>query len=169
MIDFSLKIYTMNKNASSNKTRLEQSVQLTVFIFKAGMALLITTAILTCIRPGISYVFNGKVEPVIPTHFPLLNEYETAGYACLAVFHLYLMFVFVLGTAGCDLGLSTFVIHAYTMSHLFRNAVNEFNVLAVNKKRDKRPKDIMAIRSSLNNLISMHADFIKSLHLNFMM
>lgn len=163
VIDFSLKIYRVNKNESPNKTLLEKSVHLTVFIFKAGMVLLITTAILTCIKPCISYIFIGTVEPIIPSHFPGINEHEIMGYACLAVFHVYIMFVFVIGTAASDLGLNTIVIHSFAMSHLFQNAVNEFNVLS---NKDKRHIDNMAVRASLNNLIAMHTDFIKLFYLH---
>lgn len=162
VIDFSLKIYRVNKNASPNKTLLGKSVHLTVFIFKAGMVLLIATAMLTCIKPCISYVFTGKVEPIMPCYFPGINELEITDYACLAVFHIYILFVFVIGTAASDLGLNTIVIHTFVMSHLFRNAVNEFNVL-INK--DKRHINNMAVRASLNNLIAMHTDFIKLFYL----
>lgn len=160
IIDFSLKIYQVNTNTSANKMRLQKSVNLTVFIFKAGMALLIMTAVLTCIRPCISYILTGKIENIIPAHFPGIDEENIKGYAFVSLFHVYLMFVFVIGTGASDLGLMTIVIHTYTMSHIFQNAVNEFNALA---DINKRHTDYKAIRASLNNLISMHNDFLKLL------
>lgn len=156
MSDFSLKIYRANKNSSPNKTRLQNSVNLTVFIFKGGMILLIATATLTCLKPCISYVLIGKVEPIMPTYFPFIDEQELIGYTCLAVFHLYIMFIFVIGTAASDLALMTLVIHTYTMSNIFQNAVNEFNGLGAITKRNNKH-----IHASLNNLILMHIDYIK--------
>lgn len=120
------------------------------------MVLLISTAALTCLKPCISYVLMGNVEPLLPTHFPLIDEHDIIGYACLAVFHLYIIFAFVVGTAASDLALMTLVIHVYSMSHIFQNAVNEFNGLVARTKRNNQ-----LIHGSLNNLILMHNDYIK--------
>lgn len=155
MSDFCLKIYKANTKSSPNKTYLGKSVKLTVFLFKNGMILLITTATLTSIKPCILYILTGELDPILPTHFPGINEQEAIGYTILAVFHLYIMFVFAVGTAGVDLSLMTFVIHTYTMSNIFKNAVNDLNGLIGLKARNND------IRSSLNNLILMHNDFIK--------
>lgn len=162
MCDFSMKIYRVNTNASANKTQLQKSVNLTVFIFKNGMVLLSTTAILTCLKPCISYLLTGELDTILPTKFPGINEQKIVGYSCLAVFHTYLSSVFVMGTAGADLGLMTLVVHSYTMSHIFRNAVNEFNALVAKNQRNTNTKNIHA---SLKNLILMHIDFIKLLKL----
>lgn len=98
------------------------------------------------------------METIIPSYFPLLNEHETFGYACLAVFHTYLMFAFVVGTAGCDFGLMVLVIQSYTLSQIFRNAVDEFNWLVAKNERNANTADV---RASLRNLILMHIDFVK--------
>ncbi len=158
LCDFAIKVYRVNKDTSANKKRLEKSVKMTVFIFKAGTALLIATAILTCIKPAISYLLMGKLEPIIPSYIPGINEEEPTGYACTAVFHFYILFVFVIGTAATDLGLMALVIHSYTMSHIFRNAVNEFNSLVAKNEGNTNTGHI---RASLNNLILMHIEFIK--------
>lgn len=122
------------------------------------MTLLIVTSCLTCVRPCISQFFSGKLEPILPTFFPGINESETVGYACLAAFHIYLLGVFAIGNAGSDLGLMVFCIHSYTMSKIFRNAVNEFNALMTKSERHRNASEIQA---SLNNLIQMHIDSIK--------
>lgn len=164
--EFSLKVYRANTNASPNKKRLQTSVNLTVFIFKNGMVLLSTTSILTCIRPCISYYLTGELDTILPTNFPGIDEKQIIGYTCLAVFHVYIMLVFVMGTAGADLGLMTLVIQSYTMSHIFQNAVNEFNALVGEKTRNKNNEEIGA---SLKNVILMHIDFIKltKIEINF--
>lgn len=127
------------------------------------MCLLITTAILTVIRPYVSYILFGKVEPMLPTHLPGINEENAVGYAALLIFHFYVVFLFVGGTAASDLSLMNFVIHCHTMSKLFKNAVYDFNILVKNNKPNTPNKDIHA---SLRNLILMHADLIKLLNSN---
>lgn len=154
--EFSLKVYRANTKPSANKTRLQKSVNLTVFIFKGGMTLLISTAILTSLRPCITYFLFGEVEIILPTTLPGINVHEAVGYTCLAVFHVYLLAIFVMGNAGADLGLMTLVLHTYAMSHIFQNAVNEFNSLVARTKRNNK-----LIHASLNNLILMHIDYIK--------
>lgn len=158
LVDFMVKVYGANKSTSANKNCLQKSVNLTVLIFKVGMVLLITTAILTCIRPCISYVFFGKVELIVPIYFPGIDETEIAGYSSIAALHVYILFIFVIGTAATDLGLMTVTIHSYTMAQLFRNAVNDFNSMVGNGKRNV---DTKFIQAALNNLIAMHIDFIK--------
>ncbi|XP_037039116.1 putative odorant receptor 83c [Bradysia coprophila] len=157
LCDFSLKVYRSNKESSHNKTQLEKSVHIIVFIFKGGISFLIATAILTALKPLITYCLIGKVETIIPTYFPALNEHETTGYICYAVFHTYLMFAFAVGTAGTDFGLRVLVLQSYTLSQIFRNAVDEFNSLVARNERDANTIDV---RTSLRNLILMHIDFV---------
>lgn len=192
LCDFLLKIYKTNTTSSPNKSCLEKSIKITVFIFKNGMLLLITTAILTSIRPCISYILIGELDPIMPTHFPGINDLEITGYIILAVFHLYIMFVFVIGTGGADLGLMTFVIHSFSMSVIFQNAVTELNGLLKFREINTFNKSILAsasrmitmstrnksfevannkhrrdrIHASLQNLILMHYDFIKLTKIN---
>lgn len=160
------------------------------------MFLLITTAILTSIRPCISYILIGELDNIMPTHFPGINDKEITGYVIVAVFHLYILFIFVIGTAGSDLGLMTFVVHSYAMADIFQNAVNELNGLIRSKKintsdENMHPSDTrtismpisntnfeanskslhlrVRISASLQNLIWMHYDFIKSMKPNLCM
>lgn len=129
------------------------------------MSLLIVTAILTSLKPLISYIFIGQLDTVLPVYFPGINEQEIIGYTVLALFHVFLLFIFAVGTAGCDLGLMTFVVHCYAMSHLYQNSVNDLNGLIKRNKQNASDKD-KDIRASLDNLIMMHNDFIKCLKLN---
>lgn len=156
--DFCLKIYRANTESSPNKELLAKSVNITVFIFKNGMLLLVTTATLVLVKPRISYVRNGILDPILPTHFPGINEGGVTGYTILSLYHMYIVFVFVIGTAGCDLFLMTLVVHCYTMSQIFLNFVNEFNALIQTPKRNKSNADVCIF---LENLILMHNDFIK--------
>ncbi|KAJ6634760.1 hypothetical protein Bhyg_13339 [Pseudolycoriella hygida] len=160
LCNFCLKMYKANRNAGRNKTSLGKSAKITSLLFKCGMVILSTTAILTCIRPAITFASSGQLEPILPTIFPGINEQEIFGFTCLYIFHFYIMALFVMGTAGIDLGLMALVIHSHTMSHIFQNAVTDLNALAKknNRKSDTKEKEV---RAYLNNLIAMHIDFIK--------
>nr|QGW45413.1 odorant receptor 40 [Bradysia odoriphaga] len=157
MCDFNLKVYRSNKESSHNKTLLTTAVNIIVFIFKGGISFLIATAILTVLKPSITYLLIGIVEPVIPTYIPMLNENEFSGYVALAAFHTYLLFVFVIGTAAIDFGLMVFVLQSYTLSAIFRNAVDNFNSLVGKNEQDA---NTIEVRASLRNLILMHMDFV---------
>ncbi|XP_037034192.1 putative odorant receptor 83c [Bradysia coprophila] len=158
MLYFCSKIYRANTAPGPNKQLLAKSVKIIVFIFKNGMVLLLTTAILALLRPGFSYIVFGKLDPILPTYLPGVDEEETYGYVMLATLHTYIAFIFVTGTAGCDLLLMTQVIHLYTMTHIFRNAVDEFNALIErNTGRTSRKKT----RQFLRNLILMHIDYAR--------
>lgn len=160
--EFCLKIYKANTTPSPNKTLLARSVKVTTFIFKYGMILLVTTATLVLVKPCMSLIAFGVripvLEPILPTHFPLINEEEIIGYSILALYHTFIVYVFVIGTAGCDLFLMTLVVHGYTMSRIFHNAVVEFNDLIENRERDASSEEL---RMFLKNMILMHNDFIK--------
>lgn len=158
ILDFSLKIYRANTKSSLNKTLLAKSITVTVFIFKYGMALLIITASLAVVRPCLSLIAFGTVETILPTHFQGINEEELVDYAILALYHTYICFAFVIGTAGCDLLLMVLVVHCYTMSKIFQNAIDEFNVLI---KKHQRNTSNEELRLFLKNVILMHNDFVK--------
>lgn len=158
--DFCSKIYRANTKSSPNKALLAKSVNVTVFIFKYGLALLITTATLVVVKPCISYVAFGVLDPILPTHFPGINEDDIIGYTILALYHVHIVFVFVIGTAGCDLFLMVLVVHCYTMTNIFQNAVNEFNALIEKHKRHTPNEELCLF---LKNVILMHNDFIRFL------
>ncbi|XP_037031708.1 putative odorant receptor 83c [Bradysia coprophila] len=157
MCDFNLKVYRSNRDTSHNKTELTKAVNIIVFIFKGGISFLIVTAILTVLKPSITYLLIGKVEPILPTYIPMLNDKELTGYMCLAVFQAYIMFVFVIGTAATDFGLMVLVLQSYTLSQIFRNEVDDFNSLVAKNERNTNTIDV---RASLRNLILMHMDFV---------
>lgn len=162
---FCSKIYRANKAPSPNKQLLSKSVKITVFIFKNGMILLLMTSILVLVKPCITYIVFEKLEPILPTYFPGVDVEEAYGYAMLAFLHTYIVFIFCAGTAGCDLFLMTQVIHAYTMAHIYRNSVNEFNAIIERKTRRTNEEEM---RPFLRNLILMHIDYARLLcHLSF--
>lgn len=132
---------------------------MTVFIFKIICALFLSTALLVLSKPVISYLAYGYAEPILPVYFPGLNEEEFSDYMILALFHASICYLFVLGTAGCDLLLLTLVVHSYTMAHIVGNAVDEFNAM-IRTHHFRETRGSKESRLALRNLILMHKDFI---------
>lgn len=154
-LDFIASLYTANKFNVENRRMLSRFVRWNLIITKILTGSFFAAAVCLLTVPFAIFLISGKMEPIIPTHIPLVPTDQLWGYAIHNVYFICCIATAYAGQVENDTFLLTMTLHIWPMYKILDQAIIGLNQ-AVGSLRKEDIKNSSWLHFRVRNIALMH-------------
>lgn len=148
---FVTEVYKANETESENKQDLRKCARLNLRICKAIFILIVVTCLTFAVVPILTYLFTGRIEPILPLVIPFIRNDTIVGYMVQTIYQLILLFVGICLMAAPDVFLVTMTMQYWPMTQILDRSVRDLN-----KTNKETNRNSTWLRMSFRNIVLMH-------------
>lgn len=153
LMDEIIAIYAANaKSKSPDRLKLMKLFStITEVVLKGGFLVYCFGGLFYLINPIYSYYFKHELIPLIPVYVIFVDETTKYGFIALAIIHLSLLTMTVIGSASTDFLFITLIANMPVLSTIFVDNVEELSGIL-----KEHTVNIALVRAKLKNIMLMH-------------